>query len=893
MASNASFSSKPTDPIAPGMKQYLDLKAAYPDYLLFYRMGDFYELFFEDALRAAAILDIALTRRGTLHDEPIPMCGVPYHSAEPYLERLITSGEKVAICEQLETPEEAKKRGHKSVVRRDVVRIVTPGTITEESLLPADQANYLLSIAREGEQLSLAWVDISTGEFGTMESSAASLGADLARFAPREIVVADGLLTEEAIQAALMPYRAALSTRPDSHAGTDSARRALQHYYSTPDMQGLGEFSDSDVTACGMLCDYIRVTQKDASPRLDPPRKHAAAHLMQIDAATQRNLELTRTLSGERKGSLLSVLDKTVTAGGARLLATRLSQPLADAAMITARLEAVDWAVAYHAREGLRTQLSACPDLERALGRLHVGRGGPRDMLAIMNGLTIATTIYGELLSLPRDELPTEIQTLISGLGSYSELTDELNRALTDEPPLLARDGNFIAKDYHPPLDEFRALRDESRRIIANLQAEYVKQSGITSLKVKHNNVLGYFIEITKRHEAQVPEQFIHRQTMKDALRYTTVELGEMEQKILRASDQALKLELELYDTLLGKIQALSDQIITTARSLALLDLYTSLAEIATARGYCRPVIDHSTAFAIEAGRHPVVEHYLGTGGDATFTGNDCQLEDTQRLWLLTGPNMAGKSTFLRQNALIALMAQMGSYVPADQARIGVIDKLFSRVGAADDLARGQSTFMVEMVETAAILNQATANSLVILDEIGRGTATYDGLSLAWATVEHLHHRIRCRGLFATHYHELTHLAETLPALACYTMRVKEWKEEIIFLHQVIAGTADRSYGIHVARLAGLPEPVLARARDILRRLEDAQDSPVANLTAEGLPLFQAQAGRQEQPPAPEAEPEAAPHPVLARLREVETDALTPREALNLLYELRELADGG
>ncbi len=865
--------------IPPGMQQYLDLKAQYPDYLLFYRMGDFYELFFSDAHKAAGILDIALTKRGEVHGEAVPMCGVPYHAADAYLERLITAGEKVAICEQLETPQEAKKRGHKSVVHRDVVRIVTAGTLTEESLLTPNQANYLVSLAQENGQLSLAWVDISTGEFGTIDTSLASLAIDIARFQPKELVIPETLQDDAAIMQQCHEYRQYISTLPASRSDASHARRSLHDYYDTTSLDGWGDFTLSDIAACGMLCDYIRVTQKEATPRLDTPRKQQAMHLMQLDTATQRNLELLTTLSGQRKGSLLSVIDHTVTPAGGRLLATRLCQPLADSTMINQRLDAVEWFIHYGDRGHLREQLKACGDLERAIGRLHVGRGGPRDMLAIMNGLCIASQLYGTFIPLQQENTPAEIKQMIAGLGDYSPLTAELSCALKDELPLLARDGNFIAGGYHAALDEFRSLRDESRRVIAAMQAEYAKRSHVPTLKIKHNNVLGYFIEITKRHEAQALPEFIHRQSMKDALRYTTVDLGETEQKILRSADQALKLELELYDTLLHLITAQSERIIRTARALALMDVYSSQAELAIQHDYCKPSMDDSTCFTIEGGRHPVVERF----SDAPFIGNHCNLDaKDSRLWLLTGPNMAGKSTFLRQNALIALMAQTGMYVPASRASIGVIDRLFSRVGAADDLARGQSTFMVEMVETAAILNQATARSFVILDEIGRGTATYDGLSIAWATVEHLHHTICCRSLFATHYHELTHLQETLSALQCYSMKVKEWKGDVVFLHEVIAGNADKSYGIHVAQLAGLPASVLERAKALLQTLEAQKHNPADSLTADILPLF-TQHTQASEVTAPEA------HPAIDVLEQIDPDSLTPRDALDALYQLKSL----
>jgi DNA mismatch repair protein MutS len=868
--------------ISPSMRQYLEIKQRYDAYLLFYRMGDFYELFFGDAVRAATILDIALTKRGTYQDQPIPMCGVPFHAAEAYLERLINAGEKVAICEQLETPDQAKQRGYKSVIHRDVVRIVTAGTLTEESLLTPAKANYLASIARQQGALSFAWVDISTGEFATMQVTDSALATTIARLNPSEIVLDEGLLRDESIANALKEYRERLSLLPEHSTDARHAKRHLLEYYQTSTLDAWGDMTLSDVAACGMLCDYIRHTQKDATPRLDPPRTYAATHLMQLDAATQRNLELTHTLSGERKGSVLSVLDTTVTSGGARLLAARVTQPLADAGMITARLDAVEWCSERSERPTILAMLRQCPDMERALGRLHVGRGGPRDMLALVNGMTIATQLYGLCLHMQVDFLPAEMEQVIHALGDYSPLTEELNRALREDAPMLARDGGFVRSGYHPALDELRALRDESTRVIAGMETRYSKKSSIPTLKIKHNNVLGYFVEITRRHEANVPPEFIHRQTMKDALRYTTVELGEMEQKILRAADKALKLELEIYDALMQRITEHSSRIVATARALALLDVSMSLAELAVTRGYCRPVVDASTRFYITGGRHPVVEHFMGREASTPFISNDCRLEEDERLWLLTGPNMAGKSTFLRQNALIALMAQMGSYVPASSAHIGVVDKLFSRVGAADDLAKGHSTFMVEMVETAAILNQATPRSLVILDEIGRGTATYDGLSIAWAVVEYLHHTIRCRGLFATHYHELTHLAETLPSLACYTMRVKEWKGDVMFLHEVMRGTADRSYGIHVAKLAGLPTAVLQRARTLLHKLEAEQPSPVRALTAEALPLFSI--NPKSTFDTPDTFP-ALPHPFVEALDSLDIDSLTPRAALEWLYE--------
>ncbi len=865
--------------LSPGMQQYMEVKRRHGDMLLFYRMGDFYELFFEDALKAAAILDIALTKRGTFQGKPIPMCGVPYHAAENYLERLIVAGQKVAICEQLETPEEAKKRGHKSVLKRDVVRVITPGTLTEDSLLAPSRANYLASIARQQDGFSFAWVDISTGEFGTIALEREAIAAAIARFDPSEILMDEALQRESDVMTGIEEYRPRITFIASAHAEVRHAKRQLLDYYQTRSLDGLGEMNLSDIAACGMLCDYIQNTQKGVTPRLDAPRKLATSQFMQLDAATRRNLELTHTLAGERKGSLLSVLDMAVTAAGGRLLANRLAQPLADAALINERLDAVGWCIEFPGRAAMRQSVRQVPDMERALGRLHVGRGGPRDMLSLLAGLTLATELYGRFQQLQEARFPAEIAGIIAGLGNYAALTEELGRALKEDGPLLARDGGFIRSGYHPALDEFRSLKEESTRVIGAMEQRYAKESGIPTLKIKYNHVLGYFVELTRRHEASVPPSFIHRQTMKDALRYTTVELGEMEQKILRSAGEALRLELELYDALLERILQESARIIATARALGVLDLTLGAAEIAVARRYCRPVVDASARFEIIGGRHPVVEQAMRTQTKQPFIANDCTLEETTRLWLLTGPNMAGKSTFLRQNALIALIAQIGCYVPAESAHIGAVDRLFSRVGAADDLAKGHSTFMVEMVETAAILNQATSRSLVILDEIGRGTATYDGLSIAWAVVEHLHGAVRCRGLFATHYHELTQLSETLPSLACYTMRVKEWRGDITFLHEVRAGTADRSYGIHVAKLAGLPAPVLERARSLLHLLESAETNPVRALSPDALPLFHAGSAVKA--------PVVAVHPVIEQLRALDIESLNAREALELLYTLK------
>ena len=867
----------PADTLAeatPAMQQYLQLKAAHPDCILFYRMGDFYELFFDDAVRAAQILDIALTKRGKHAGADVPMCGVPVHSHDSYLEKLIQSGAKVAICEQMEEPAEAKKRGYKAVVHRDVVRIVTPGTITEESLLDARQSNYLAGILAEtGGNYALAWLDISTGEFKVTLTAALNLASELARIDPREI-----LIPEELQQlAALEDWKARLAAQPASVFDYRRGERRLKESYGVESLDSFGDFSAGMVAVCGALLDYVLLTQKNSLPRLDPPRQQRGSDHMLIDAASSRNLELLQTLSGTRRGSLFSIIDETVTSAGARLLAGFMAAPSADLNVIHARHESVQCLVeAVSLRDIVRTSLKSCGDVERALSRLCLNRGGPRDLLAIAAGLQAAQRIRVYLEKQEKPELPEELTRLRDRLGGHEELVSRIQGAIRPDCGLLARDGNFIAPGYSAALDELCALRDEGKRLIAALQQKYCEQTGIAILKIRYNNMLGYYIEITSAHQSKVTTDFIHRQTLANNLRYTTVELSELERKIGEAADRALKLELELFAELTDAVHQAQARIADTARALALVDVFAALAELAVQRRYVRPVMDSSLAFEIKEGRHPVVEASLAKNSGNAFIGNDCNLETNQRLWLLTGPNMAGKSTFLRQNALIAVLAQMGSFVPASFARIGIVDKLFSRVGAADDLARGRSTFMVEMVETATILHQAGERSLVILDEIGRGTATFDGLSIAWAVMEHLHDAIRCRALFATHYHELTALTEHLEALSCHSMKVKEWKGELLFLHEVVKGSADRSYGIHVAKLAGLPAGVTARAGEILHQLEQQQVG--AGQVPAALPLF-------SYVPAAAADPKL--ERLAAEVKGLNPDEYSPMKALEILYRLK------
>ncbi|MFC3318413.1 DNA mismatch repair protein MutS [Rhizobium rosettiformans] len=876
------------------MEQYIEIKAANPGSLLFYRMGDFYELFFEDAVDASRALGITLTRRGQHLGQDIPMCGVPVHAADDYLQKLITLGFRVAVCEQVEDPAEAKKRGSKSVVKRDVVRLVTPGTLTEEKLLSPFESNYLMALARirggSAPQLALAWIDISTGIFRLAETTETRLLADILRIEPRELIVPDTLFHDEELKPAFDVLGRVVVPQPAVLFDSASAEGRIARYFGVTTLDGFGAFSRAEIAAAAAAVAYVEKTQISERPPLGLPERQNAASTLFIDPATRANLELVKTLSGERNGSLLKAIDRTVTGGGARLLAERLMSPLTDPEAIAERQDSIAFLLADGLLvDRLRDALKRVPDMPRALSRLALDRGGPRDLGSIVGGLAASAEV-GRLLD--PSSLPKELSEALSDLAALpADLGPSLASMLADELPLLKRDGGFLRDGAIPELDELRALRDQSRRVIAGLQLQYAEETGIKSLKIKHNNVLGYFIEVTAGNAGPMTDtdeaksRFIHRQTMANAMRFTTTELADLESRIANAAGQALSLELAAFDRMVAQVIAAAEPIKAAARALAVIDVAAGLAALSEEQGYCRPLVDDSRMFKITAGRHPVVEQALRRQAASPFIANDCDLSphDTKgpgAIWLLTGPNMGGKSTFLRQNALIAILAQMGSFVPAGAAHIGVVDRLFSRVGASDDLARGRSTFMVEMVETAAILNQATDRSLVILDEIGRGTATFDGLSIAWAAVEHLHEANRCRSLFATHFHELTALSEKLARMSNVTMRVKEWDGDVIFLHEVGPGAADRSYGIQVARLAGLPAAVVARARDVLTRLEDSDRKNPAAQLIDDLPLFQVAVRREEIQ-------KSGPSKVEEALRSLDLDDLTPRQALEALYDLK------
>ena len=884
-ASNAPIFSEGATPF---MAQYLALKTRHPDALLFFRMGDFYELFFDDAVIAGQALGITQTFRGQHNGQPIPMAGVPYHAAEGYLARLIKAGHRVAVCEQTEDPAEAKKRGSKAVVRREIVRVVTPGTITEESLLEARLANCLaaIGVAGGGREAALALADVSTGKFEVFNLAPSAVEDVLSAVGPREVLVADGVMAHAEVARATQGLT--LTPRPDVRADARLGEQLMKSAYGVSTLDGFGTFTRAELIACALLFDYLALTQAGGQARLDPPLRSAPDGFLAIDPATRASLEIERSSRGQRQGSLVASVDRTITAAGARLLAFRLGRPSRDRAEIERRLDAVAFFLdASERREFARDALKRANDLERARMRLSLRRGGPRDLAALAASLSVGEQICADLSS--QDRPPLEIESACAALTladkpRLAAFAQQVCAALARELPVQARDGGFIAPGYDPALDETRALKEDARGVIARLETQYSGETGISGLRIKHNNVLGYFIEVNARHGdallAPPPAStFIHRQTMANAMRFSTTQLNELEAKISRADDEALAREMEIFNRLVAEVDALGPELAMVADGLARIDVASANAEWAAEISAVRPQLANTPVFETEGARHPVVEAALRASGQG-FTANDCRLDatgqDGPRLILITGPNMAGKSTFLRQNVLLAILAQAGCYVPARKLRLGIADRIFSRVGASDDLSRGRSTFMVEMIETAAILNQATPNSIVILDEVGRGTSTWDGLAIAWAAVEHLHEINKCRALFATHYHELTGLADTLKACANASLRTQEWGGDLVFLHEVKPGPADRSYGVQVAKLAGLPAAAVRRAEAVLKRLE-AKDSGAKRL--EELPLFAAFA------PAPAAS--HGPSEADRVLAELDPDTLTPKEALELVYRLK------
>lgn len=873
--------------VTPMMEQYLKIKEQNQNALLFYRMGDFYELFFDDAKIAAKELNIALTKRGKHLGEDIPMCGVPVHSHESYLAKLIKKGHKVAVCEQTEDPAEAKKRGAKSVVKRDVIRLITPGTITEDTLLNAKAANYLAAIALIRNNLGIAWVELSTGQFQTQFlNKIKDLPSVLARINPSEILCSEDIMQNEDIKKYLSDYKAALSFRPSSCFNSSLAYEKLQVAFNVNSLDAFGSFEKEEITAAGVLIDYIKITQKGLSPKIIPPVSLKSNAFMEIDNATRNNLEITKPLNLNENKTLLSVVDYTVTNAGGRMLLQFLNAPLTDFIKINQRLDAVEYFFDnYELVNKIRGIFKSFPDIERALSRICLNRPSPKDVLAIKNGLELVPLIksaFNDDISL----MPKLIAKALVALNDYSELINLLRAGLNENLPNSIKDGGVIKPGFNNELDEMREIKNFSAENIAKLQNKYAIQTGVSSLKIKFNNLLGYFIEVNDKNAEPLIKDinFIHRQTLANVMRFTTKEITDFEHKIKNADTQTLALEMHLFFDFCNKIIDEADNILKTAEAAAFLDVASSLALLAQDKNYTRPKVDDSLDFIIKNARHPVVESVLFKENNADFIGNDCDLStNNKRLWIITGPNMAGKSTFLRQNALIAILAQIGSFVPADEAKIGVVNKLFSRVGASDDLARGHSTFMVEMIETAAILNQADERSLVILDEIGRGTATFDGLSIAWAVAENLHNINKCRALFATHYHELTELAQSLEHLSLNTVAIKEFNDEIVFLYKVIKGAADRSYGIHVAKLAGLPQNVINRAKNILNTLENTEKYNPKTKINNALPLFEKLI---ENSPVDENAIK-----IKNALENINPDNLAPKEALELLYSLKNMLE--
>ena len=796
----------------PIMVQYKTIKDQHADCILLFRLGDFYELFQEDAKVASVALDLVLTCRGKGSSEEIPMCGFPVHASETYIARLIKKGFRVAICEQIESSEKENKapKSAKKLLNREVVRIITPGTLTEDSLLEARHHNFLMALYPHDETVGIASIDISTGAFFIESHGLSSLSAVLGRLQPQEILVPDSFLEHLEESSYWNDWKRKIHPLPVARFDGGEAR--LTSFYQMATLKGLGNFSACELAAAGGVLDYVLLTQKRSALALSRPRKLDRTNFLEMDAFTRRNLELLQTFSGEKSGALLTSLNWTVTSMGARLFFLRLTHPLRQVAPLLERLDSVAFFV--HQKEKrtiLREILKTLPDLERALSRILMGRWSPLDLGILRTTLKRLPALCA--LFSADDPLPSEFFGMLFSVPQ--SLADRLESALNEELPAFLKDGNVIAKGHCPLLDAARSFRDQGETLIQALQVKYAQETHLSSLKIRRNAIIGYYIEVSPSIASKVPFHFILRQSLVSGARYTTAELMELEQNLLSASDEVLQKEKHLVESLIQEIIAHTEPLRGIVQTLSLLDVSSALAELAVQSQYIRPVLDDSKTFRITGGRHPVVERLQSV----PFVKNNCILHEEETCWLLTGPNMAGKSTFLRQNALIALMAHMGSFVPASSAHIGIVDRIFSRVGASDDLARGYSTFMVEMIETASILNQATDKSLVILDEVGRGTATYDGLSLAWACIEHLLEPLQCRTLFATHYHELAALSG-LKGLAFYTLKVKEWEKNIVFLHEIVPGVADRSYGLHVARLAGIPESVLHRAETILKSLE-------------------------------------------------------------------------
>ena len=856
--------------LTPMMKQYLEIKEEYFEEILFYRMGDFYEMFFNDAKVASSVLDITLTKRGQWNNNDIPMCGIPFHSSESYLSKLISNGYRVAVCEQINEIENDVKK-NKGPMKRKVVRVITPGTVLEENFFDDNPNNFLCSWNEVNGRHSISWVDLSTGIFCVQKidiNQSNALETALERLSPRELIMPLKMKEQRPHY-----FRGCVTFQADSLFQSGACEERLKKFYKTKSLEAFGEFSRSCISTAGAILGYVNLTQKGKLPLLKKIKQWKNIDVMEIDIFSRKSLELLKTQSGEKNGSFFNAINQTLTSGGARLLLERLNGPSLDKLEINKRLDTVSNFVSENLlRKKVRDVLKLIPDIERSLTRLQFDRGGPRDLISIKTGCEKAYEI-SKLISDHDFTFPEkELNEISSNLTIDISFIKELDLAISESPPLFARDGNFIKKGFSNELDQIKLIRDNSKEKILSLQAKYINQTGVQSLKIKFNNVLGYHLEVRKNHETKLLEQeeFIHRQGTAQASRFTTAELVSIESKLTDARSKSLNIELEIYESLVKNCLQRSEKLLSIFQGISSLDVATGFAELAHKWNYSRPEISNERIFNVVAGRHPVIEQILNKEKDASFISNNCNLSD-QKIWLITGPNMGGKSTFLRQNALINIMAQMGSFVPAEKATIGISDRIFSRVGSGDDLSRGQSTFMVEMIETASILNHATEKSFVILDEIGRGTSTWDGLSLAWSIIEKLHNDINCKTLFATHYHELTTLERSLKKLSLKTLEAKEYNDEIIFLYNLVNGSANKSYGLEVAKLAGVPFDVIKRAKDILKNLES--DYKIDDK----LPLFN------------QTKEKEAVTKVSKKLNEIVPDSVSPIQALEILYELKRL----
>ncbi len=865
------------------MQQYLDIKFANLECLLLFRMGDFYELFYEDAIVAAKILGLALTKRGKTGEVEIPMCGVPFHALENYLNKLLEEGFKVAICEQMETPEEARKRGgYKAVVRREVSRIITAGTLIEESLLDGNKPNYLASIVIGKNNSAICYLDLSTSKIFVIDIPPDQITNEIIRITPTEVLLSDKFRSETLSSNIEIALNIRISFQVDSFFAEKKCKKIIEDYYNIASTEAIGELNSNQISAIGSVLEYISLTQKSNLPKLPFPKILNSQKFMIIDSGTRRNLEITSSLSGGVKGSLFHTINHTLTKGGARLLYEYLSSPLLEIKKINARLAVTEFFYKnILLTHNIRKILPKTSDVERSLTRIQMQRGSPKDLLSIKDTILLAEEIRAGFVVNNGFNLPENIEKLVAPLLGNSETANLITESIRDDAPNIISEGDIIKPAFHPKIKELQDLINNGRVHINKLRDKYRQETGIDTLKISNNNVVGLFIDITARHSGKITDKkFIHRQTTANSIRYTTEELQELESKMLNAKAMLIGLEKEIYSDICRAVIANTSKLILLATALNRLDVFLNLAYIADEFEYCLPILTNETNFEVCGGRHPVVERFLKSNNES-FTKNDCHLNENERIWLITGPNMAGKSTFLRQNAIIAILAHIGSFVPAVSATIGLVDKIFSRVGAGDDLTKGQSTFMVEMLETSAILSQSTNKSLVILDEVGRGTSTYDGVAIAWSVLEYIHDKIKARCLFATHYHELTNLSEIFPALINYTISINDNDGKILFLHKIIKGFADRSYGVHVAQMAGLPPSVIRRANQLLIKFEkDTKKSNKEAFKGESQNLNLFELANKEMDKYKE---------IYDFCSQIDPNELSPKEALDILYKLKNL----